>query len=87
MGAWATCPATAQGRWTDSAKTWPQDEEHILGRETWLPVGHAEPKEGPEAQKGIGPTEGCGMGGTQTALTSLHVAKGAKTSCGESAQS
>lgn len=42
---------------------------------------------GPEAQNGIRLTKGCGMGGTQTALTSLHVAKGAKISCGESAQS
>lgn len=50
MDVWATCPATAQGRWTDSAKTWPRDEEHILGRDTWVPVGHTEPKgsRGPE---------------------------------------
>lgn len=85
MGVWATCPA----RQIHSTETCPWDKERILGRDTQVHLGHTKPKGpggGPEAQKWVGPMERSGMGGTQAALTSLHVVKGARASCEKSAQ-
>lgn len=64
MDVWATVWLRTGG-WANSTEAWPQGEEHILGRDTQVPLGHTEPKGPgghPEAREGLDAQRGVGAG-------------------------